>query len=388
MKVGILGPFPPFRGGIATFNAHLFLHLASCSQPVALNYCQQYPRIIFPGRTQLDQSQQPFPVSAHPFFTPFRPWRWPAARRQLGQEQLALLVLSWWTPIFAPSMYLFLKKFRKSHHVPLLAVCHNVLPHEKIPLSLFFQKRLLGLMDTFITHNVPDGRIIKEWFPERTVKSLFHPVYDHFPSSPDLKRPGAREILGIPRTGRPVILFFGLVRPYKGLSTLLGAMQKLVDTSDHVPLLIIAGEFYEKNDVYEPLLSRLVNAGHVLLHDYFIPNEDVHRYFTAADAVILPYHHATQSGVIPLAYASGRGVVTTHVGGLAEMVEDGVSGILVPSQDPAALAAGIQRYLIHQSAIESNMPHFARQYGWDHYIQQVLDGIQPSPNPPFRKLNG
>lgn len=383
MNIGILGPFPPFRGGISTFNVHLTLHLAPYCQPIPLNYCQQYPRIIFPGQTQLDRSRTPFPIAARPVFAPFRFWHWRSGRRQLAEAQLSLLVLSWWTPIFAPSMYLFLKRFIRKHPLPLLAICHNIRPHERIPFTLFFQKRLLGLMDSYITHSLPDSRILADWFPGRTVRSLFHPVYDQFPVTADLDRPGARSRLGIAAPDKPLILFFGLVRPYKGLSVLLEAFKNLMESDTPLPTLLIAGEFYENRATFEPLLSQLVRTGHVLLHDRFIPNEDVRHYFAAADAVILPYRHATQSGVIPLAYACDRGVVTTRVGGLAEMVEDTVSGILVPPEDPAALAAGIRRFLEHQSEIERNVPRFAQRFGWDHYIQHVLPlaGATPQSRP-------
>jgi glycosyltransferase involved in cell wall biosynthesis len=373
VNTGILGPFPPFRGGIATFNTHLAHHLEPCRPTIALNYCQQYPRLIFPGKTQFDESEQPFAVDSSPLFAPFRPWRWPDARRRLKAQNISLLILSWWTPIFAPSMYSFLKGYRNFSNTRFLAICHNVMPHERIPFSLFFQKRLFGLMDSFITHNNEDAATLREWFPNSSVKSLFHPLYDRFPSLPGLDRQQAQEKLGIPPDRRPVILFFGLVRPYKGLATLLKAMELMHAASESAPFLVIAGEFYERNHVYEPALSNLRNAGCLLLHDHFIPNESVHLYFTAADTVVLPYRHATQSGIIPLAYATGRGVVTTRVGGLPEMVDDGISGIIVPPEDPAALAQGIRSYLDRQPDFERQIPETARRFSWEHYVRQLLE---------------
>jgi glycosyltransferase involved in cell wall biosynthesis len=372
VKTGILGPFPPFRGGISTFNAHLAHHLSSLGPIVALNYCQQYPRLIFPGKTQFDASERPFDVQARPLFPPFRPWRWPAARRRLEAENVNLLILSWWTPIFAPSMHTFLRGSLVPSTTHLLAICHNVLPHERIPFSSFFQKRLLGLMDSLIAHNEQDAAILKQWFPERTVKALYHPLYDQFPAIEGLDRPQARAKLGIPPDSGPVILFFGLVRPYKGLATLLQAVEQMQSATESSPFLVIAGEFYDRPAQYEPVLSSLQQQGRLLLHDHFIPNESVHLYFKAADAVVLPYRHATQSGVIPLAYAAGRGVVTTRVGGLSEMVDDGLSGVIVSPENPSALADGIRHFMAHQSVIEQNVPFTARRFSWERYVGEIL----------------
>jgi glycosyltransferase involved in cell wall biosynthesis len=378
VKVGILGPFPPYRGGIATFDFHLWRHLARRAEAVALNYRHLYPAAIFPGRTQLDESGRPFPVTAEAAFDPFRPWRWPADWRRLAAHRLDALVISWWTPLFAPSMTAFLSRWRRRAGIPVAFICHNVRPHESFPLAIRLQREVFALGDVLAAHWQGDADQLSGWFPHRTVLKLFHPLYEDFPPAPDSDRQAARRRLDLPPAGVKILLFFGLVRPYKGLDTLLQGLVQLLQGGGNYHL-VVAGEFYQSRERYSPLLGELQARGHLTLHDRFIPNEQVADYFSAADAVVLPYRHATQSGVVPLAYAFGRGVVASRVGGLEESVHAGVSGILVEPSDPTALAAGVGDFMSHQESIERQIPDFARRFGWDPYLDALLGALEASP---------
>jgi glycosyltransferase involved in cell wall biosynthesis len=386
VRIGVLGPFPPFRGGIATFDYHLWRHLGSRAEAVALNYRRLYPAVIFPGRTQMDESHRPFPVDTDPVFDPFRPWQWPAGWRRLTSHRLDALILSWWTPLFAPSMTAFLGRWRRRVPTRIAFICHNILPHEPLPLTVRLQKEVLRLGDLYVTHWQGDAERLSGWFPGRPVLRQFHPLYDDFPPPVEPDRHGARRRLGIPDGPAKVLLFFGLVRPYKGLDTLLRAGMQLLQGGGEYHL-VVAGEFYQDRSHYEPLLGELQARGHLTLHDRFIPNEAVADYFAAADAVVLPYRHATQSGVVPLAYACGRGVVASRAGGLAEVVREGESGVLVAPSDPTALAAGIQAFMERQADIERRLPDFSRQFSWERYLDTMLaalDGLAPgggSPTP-------
>lgn len=375
MKIGILGPFPPFRGGIATFDAHLTRQLRSRADVVPLNYHTLYPRFIFPGKTQLDVSRKPFPAEAVPAFHPFRPWRWRENSRYLAGLQLDWLLLSWWTPLFAPGMISVVKAWKRKTGGRLAVVCHNVLPHERIPLGRFLQRRLLAQASLLVTHWQGDAALLRQWFPRAGLLPLFHPLYQEFPDDPRLDRAGARRELGIPGTARQVLLFFGLIRPYKGLEVLLAAFRHLLREGAGDYCLLVAGEFYVKRKSFDPVLAELLGSGQVLLHDRFIANEEVFRYFRAADMVVLPYHHATQSGVIPLAYQWGRGVISTRVGGLEEVVEPGRSGYLVEAGDVPGLAGAIRQFSDNQNDIEAYVPNMARKLSFDNYGRALREAL-------------
>jgi glycosyltransferase involved in cell wall biosynthesis len=243
-----------------------------------------------------------------------------------------------------------------------------------VPLAERLQREVLCRGDLLIAHWQGDADRLQEWFPGRRVLRLFHPLYDDFPPPPEPGRAEARRRLQLPEESK-ILLFFGLVRPYKGLETLLQASVQL-SLAGNEHHLVIAGEFYQPRKKYEPLLTELSDRGHLTLRDRFIPNEKVTSYFAAADVVVLPYRDATQSGIVPLAYACGRGVVASQVGGLAEVVQEAVSGVLVPPGDPAALAGGISAFLRQQDSIERQVPGFARQFSWAHYVEALRSGLE------------
>jgi glycosyltransferase involved in cell wall biosynthesis len=376
LKLGILGPFPPFRGGIATFNYHLWTELRARTECAAWNYRRLYPGWAFPGQTQFDQSGTPFQTPAQSVFDPFRPWNWAAGRNAVGRDAPDVVLTAVWTPLFAPSLTAFLGRVRRRTGARLAAICHNVRPHEAMPMGLFLQRRLLRRMDTVVVHWQGDRETVAGWRRDQRVISLFHPLYERFPGDAALDRSAARARLGIPELAGKLLLFFGLVRPYKGLDILLESFRRLAAEAPDLRLMV-AGEFYQRRGQFDPLLSELVRSGRLVLHDRFIPNEDVHLYFRAADLVVLPYRRATQSGVIPLAYQFGRGVVSTRVGGLGEMIAEGESGFLVPPDDPAALADAIRRGLAGQADLEARVGRVADRFRWPAYVDALLAALAP-----------
>ncbi len=140
-----------------------------------------------------------------------------------------------------------------------------------------------------------------------------------------------------------VVLFFGFVRPYKGLRHLIEALPRLCSRLPELRL-VIAGEFWDSFPSYTRRIDELGVTPHVMIENRYIPNEEVGLYFTAADVVVLPYTSATQSAVVALAHRYGRPVISTDVGGLPEAVSHETTGLIVPPGDPAALADAINRY--------------------------------------------
>ncbi len=371
MKAGLLGPFPPFRGGISNCDSDLGVSISPLCELKSYNYIRLYPNFLFPGKVQEDASQKKFAEAARPVFDPYRPFSWKRARRAIRADGLDVLLVPWWTPVLGPFLGPFLRKLKKETGVKIVFICHNVLPHESFPLAKAITRTVLGRGDGFVAHNAQNAVLLEKWFPAVPVRKLFLPLFRQFPSTDGLTRLEARRSLGLDEDAGPVVLFFGLVRKYKGLSTLLQAFRDL--WPGHPGLrLVIGGEFYEKRQKYEPELSRLVEAGKVLLHDRFIANEMVEYYFRSCDVVALPYRHATQSGIIPLAYRWGRGVVATDVGGLGEVVVDGVSGLLVPPDDPGQFARGLLRYLERQEDFEKAVPGVAERYRPEMYAESLV----------------
>jgi glycosyltransferase involved in cell wall biosynthesis len=189
-----------------------------------------------------------------------------------------------------------------------------------------------------------DMRSLQELVPGAVASVHPHPTYSQFATG-STTRERARQELGV--EGR-VLLFFGLVRAYKGLSNLLRAFALV---SQRLPAtLLVVGEFYDDRAPYDDLIASLGIGDRVRVVDRYIPDEDVATYFSAADLVVLPYQSATQSGIVQTAFAFARPVVVTAVGGLPDVVSDGVTGYVVPPEDPPALAAAVERFFVEGAA--------------------------------------
>src|SRR5262249_22090468 len=182
-----------------------------------------------------------------------------------------------------------------------------------------------------------------------------HPFYAQFDRQ-RWTRESARASLGL---SGDVALFFGYVRHYKGLDTLLAAWKR-VRVSRPEATLVVAGEFYEDPEAYAGLARE---AGGVRLLDRYIPDDEVEALFRAADVTVLPYRSGTQSGVTHVAYALGSPVIVTRVGGLTESVREGETGLSCPPEDPVALAAALVRFFAEGLADRMRGPIAALRAG-------------------------
>jgi glycosyltransferase involved in cell wall biosynthesis len=171
------------------------------------------------------------------------------------------------------------------------------------------------------------------------VKTLYHPLYEIYKSR--YTKEEARSELKL--SDKPVILFFGLIRPYKGLDVLIKALGIIHNELKDYQAYIL-GEAYEDEQKYKDLINQTGIASNVVYRNEFIPDDELPLYFAACDVLVLPYRTATQSGIIGIAFQMDRPVIATQVGGLGEYIEDGQTGYLVKSDDPQALGTAILKF--------------------------------------------
>jgi glycosyltransferase involved in cell wall biosynthesis len=218
-------------------------------------------------------------------------------------------------------------------------ICHNVLPHEKSIVDRFLAALAFSVADGFLVQSREDRGKLLRIRRNAPVLAHPHPIYDFFGTG-GLTRDAARAKIG--SSAGPLLLFFGYIRGYKGLSYLIEAMPLI---REKVPAkLLVVGEFYEDAAPYTELVERLGLADAVRFENRYVANEEVEGFFVASDLVVLPYVSATQSGIVQIAIASNRPVIVTDVGGLSEAVSDGRTGFVVPPRDPAALARAVVRF--------------------------------------------
>ncbi len=364
MKAAILGPTYPHRGGIAHYTTLLARALHTRHELSIVSFRRLYPGFLFPGTTQLDTSGTPIepPVRPEPILDSLNPITWAKAGRRIRSLAPDFVVVPWWHPFFGPSLGTAsrMARSRGGGRPARIFLCHNVSPHEGTPLDAALTAYGLGGADAFLVHARSEALKLERLARGRPVRVHPHPSYEIF-SEGAPRREEARQALGI--DGR-VILFFGYVRPYKGLEDLLTALT--LARRDAWDRLVIVGEFYEPPERYRALLEDPSIRDRVRVVNRYVPNEEVARYFAAADVVALPYREATGSGIAQVAFGAGVPVIATRTGGLEEVVEEGVSGLLVPPRDPPSLARAIERFFDENlsAPLRAGVARSRARFGW------------------------
>ena len=373
MKVALLGPTHPHRGGIAHYTTLLARAFAREDDVHLISYSRLYPGLLFPGSTQFDRSGDAIlpPVTAEPLLDSVNPVSWVRAGDRIRAIRPDLLVVPWWHPFFGPALGTAARRARPSGDaVPKrVFLCHNVEPHEATPLDHALATYGLGAADGFLVHARSEAERLRPRAKGRPVRVHPHPSYDVFHQTAP-SREAARNALGL--EGR-VILFFGYVRPYKGLADLLEALRRARPGS--WDRLCVVGEFYEPKERYDAWLSDPALRDRITLVDRYVSNEEVASWFAAADVVALPYRSATGSGIAQIAYGAGVPVIATRTGGLEDVVEDGVSGLLVEPSHPHALARAVERYFDEDLGpnLREGVTRVRSRFTWEALVQALRE---------------
>ena len=333
MRIAIVGPAHPYKGGAAQHTTTLAHQLSAAGhETVLISWHAQYPKRLYPGQLTVDVPEvELYPGTERPLAW-YRPDSWWLAGRRLARERFDAVVLAVVSPVQVPA-YLTLARAARAGGCTVVALCHNVLPHEHRRLDEPLMKALLRRVDAVIVHSGPEAALAATLTPAAVQVAALPPHLPHTGAAPPAAPPAA----GGPEPRQDRLLFFGMVRRYKGLDLLLRA---LAEAAPQVGLTV-AGEIWEGRDELLGLISGLGLAGRVTLVEGYIPTGDVPALFAAADALVLPYRSATASQNALIAFQFGRPVIATRAGAIAEAVEDGVNGILCAPGDAGDLARAI-----------------------------------------------
>jgi glycosyltransferase involved in cell wall biosynthesis len=359
----------PLRGGIAHFNALLARELDKHHRVETITFKRQYPALLFPGKTQEETGDSVYAPPAPQMIDSINPWSWVQVARELRRRNPDLLIFRYWIPFLAPCFGSIAHMTKRGRRTKALMICDNILPHESRPFDAAFTRYCFRQTDYFIVQSDAVERDLNAFWPGAVYRNVPHPVYSIFGQG--MEKEKARQLLGI--SSERMMLFFGYIRQYKGLHVLLEALAQVVQ---HVPLqLVVAGEFYDDEEPYRVQIRRLGLEQHVMIHSQYLPNEKVGVFFSAADAVVLPYLSATQSGIIQIAYNFDKPVITTNVGGLAEVVRDGLTGFVVAPENPNALAQAMIRFY-RENSEEPFSRHVRTEkgkYSWENFAHAIED---------------
>jgi glycosyltransferase involved in cell wall biosynthesis len=377
MRIALVGPLAPWRGGLAQYLALLGEALAKRAEVRAVTFTRQYPGLLFPGGSQLDPAaQRPgFPVES--LLDSIGPLSWRRTAAQLERFAPGAVVLKWWMPFFAPAFASAVGPLRR-RGTRVVLVCDNLVPHEHRPFDRELTRWMLRNSDGYLVMSESVERDLATLKPGASWRRVPHPLYAQFDRG-RFTRASARARLGLDADGE-IALFFGYVRRYKGLDTLLEAWPRV--RARRLATLVVAGDFYEDAAPYRAQVAA-AGEGAVRLREGYQSDEDVEALFKAADVVVLPYRSATQSGVTHVAYALGVPVITTEVGGLAETVRPGETGLVVPPADPDALAEAIVRFFEEGLAprMREGVQALQAAHSWDVLAEHTIglvDALAPA----------
>ncbi|MBV9988604.1 MAG: glycosyltransferase [Chitinophagaceae bacterium] len=366
-RVVIIGPAWPLRGGLASFDERVARQfMAEGYETIIYTFSLQYPGFLFPGTTQYSTEPAPADLDIRVRINSINPINWLTVGREIRHLKADIVLTRFWLPMLGPCLGTLLRIIKKNRHSKLICLVDNIIPHEHRAGDTAFTRYFVKPVDGFVTMS---EKVTKDLaaFSSKPVAQTVHPLFDNFGAA--VSKEEAREKLGLPVQGK-IILFFGFIRKYKGLDLLLQAMQEPAIREAGIKLLI-AGEFYEDRKEYDALIDRTGIAPQLLLRTDFISNSEVRYYLSAADFVIQPYRHATQSGVTPLAYHFEKPMLVTDVGGLPELVPDHRVGI-VTAPEPAAIARGIlELYRLGEAFFLPQLKAEKNRYGWDKLTNAV-----------------
>lgn len=370
-KVVFIGPAYPYRGGIAAFNENLATVFQqngwSCK---IFTFTQQYPNLLFPGKNQLTTEDPKPNLTIKRGIYSTNPLNWLKMSKEIIAEDPDLVITQYWMPFMAPAFGTILRGIKKElKDIKTVTIVHNFKPHESRIGDKQLNKYLTNRTDILVSLSSSVKKEIEKSVTDKPILQLFHPIYDHYGDS--IAQEKAKLELGW-NNDIQYLLFFGLVRAYKGVDLLIEALSLL--KSDIAYKLVIAGEFYENQEKYTNLIAKHNLEDRIIIRNEYIPNDDVPKLFCASEAIVLPYRTATQSGVVPIALHFERPVIVTRVGSLAHMLEKHQLGLIADS-DPVSIAAQLDNFLSKKEKLKSDFETIKDDLSWQTFYDTFMTNI-------------
>lgn len=371
MKIIIVGPAHPYRGGIAAFTDRLATEFVAEDADVTLyTFTLQYPSFLFPGKTQYSDAAPPENIKIFRKINSVNPFTWIKTAKEIRSKNPDIVIFAYWMSFFAPCYAKMAKIISKNKNTRCIGLVHNMMPHEKSFMDRLFSPCFVKSMDAFValSKSVLDdiSKLDKKSKPKQFSP---HPLYDHYGDREDKSLALSSLYLD---DKYDYLLFFGLIREYKGLDLLLKAMAD--ERLDKYPLkLIVAGEFYDKKEPYLQMIDNNHINNKVIICDRYIPDEEVKNFFNLADMVVQPYRSATQSGVTQVAYHFEKPMLVTDVGGLREIVPDGKVGYVVEPV-PEKIADAICDFYDNdrKELFGNNIVEEKKKYEWSKMTETIM----------------
>ena len=370
-KIIIVGTSYPYRGGLTAFNEHLARVLTSEGHDVEIyTFTLQYPDFLFPGKTQYSDGPAPTDLKIIRRVNSINPFNWLKVGKEIRRKRPDVLITKFWLPYMAPCLGTIERQVRKNKHTLIVSILDNLIPHEKRFGDKMLVKYFVKSTDKFVAMSKSVLSDLSLFDTKKPRVFCPHPLYDNYGEL--LDKDEAKNLLSLEHDTH-YVLFFGIIRDYKGLDLLLESFADSRFKDMNVKLLV-AGEFYSNEEKYMELIHHLNIGERLQLNTFFIPDSEVNRYFSACDIVAQPYRTATQSGVTQIAFHFLKPMLVTNVGGLAEIVPDGKIGYVV-EPDVKQITEALVDYFHNDREAEfsEKITEEKKKYAWSNMTAAILN---------------
>ena len=360
MKALIIGPFPPLRGGISDFNYELVNELKKSCLIDVVGFKINYPTFLRSKNKQIHQNN--ILKKSKSYINPYNPFDWFRIKKLVKKNKYNFVISTYWTPITGLCYY-FINNFI-GNNSKKIGLFHNLIPHEKFVFSELILKKFLKNLDKTVTLSKYNHHILEEKYNSKSL-NLYHPINN-------VKTVSKEESLNFLKLDKKYeyILFFGLVRKYKGLDILLNSIKDIKSVKKNIKL-IIAGEFIENIKNYKKMINSLGINNDVIIKNEFINSDEIKFYFGACELVVQPYKKATQSGVSSLGIAYGKKIVTTNVGGLTEYLNE-KNSFISKTNSKSLTNKIIDAFNDQTSEKTKNIRKLQDELSWNNFCKKLL----------------
>jgi glycosyltransferase involved in cell wall biosynthesis len=363
-KVVLVGPVFPFRGGIAQHTTFVARELDKICDLHTISFKRQFPRLLYPGASDRDHEAPDAGLKALEYsIDSINPLSWLRTVRRIRTLKPEIVIIPWWTFFLGPCLGTIVRGCRRAG-IQVRIICHNADEHEAAWWKRAISRRVLRSADALVAQSRADRAFLTQLYPEVKISAFPHPIHSQFPEPAE----------ALPRHAEVELLFFGLVRPYKGLDTLIAALPHLDDLDWH---LSVVGEFWKGRDETIRTIKTLGVSDRVELVDSYVSDAEAARFFSRADIVITPYRKATGSGVIPLAYRYGKPVISSRLGGLSDLVDDGFTGLLVDPEDPKGFAEAVRTLTASDRDFAHHIDRKKSRISWARLASHLVSTFDP-----------
>jgi len=365
-RIVLVGPVFPYRGGIAQHTTMLKRTLEKETLIRTVSFKRLYPAWLYPGSSDTEEGNNgAIETGVYYLLDSLNPITWYTVARICIDFKPDAIIIPWWTIYWTFCFWYLARRFRRAN-IQVVFLCHNVIEHESAGWKIFLAKLALQQTDRFIVQTRQDEKNLTDLLPGAQIRRHPHPLYHQFPKP-------ARHLA---RRAGLELLFFGFVRPYKGLDLLIDALHLARLPADF--FLTIAGEFWQGQDQFRQQINEKSLQNKIEIIDRYLPDQEVADLFQRADLVVLPYRSATGSGVIPLAYHYNKPVLVTPVGGLPEVVVPGETGFVAEQPTAESIARCLERNydrLIDRKRIETGINRVKDELSWANFVSCLLSFI-------------